>query len=1250
MSIMKNRLSVDNIKYNFNIINKISHPEKNNLARKSFKIRKLKTLLSLYDAKIIDKVSKNHLSSFHLVGENDEYKQIQSNLQTRILDISMNLVNDNNNEQTPDKLKIQQKKESYKSKGEINPIIHHFIFNAKNGLKHQMKRVKRSNNLESIQKFVYEKNRKLKKVGKLRDSSGEDESENEKELGDCGILFIGIFDFVLLISSGFYLLYMPYRLATTKMIINSNEYFILALIDLSEIIYLLDLILGFLRWYYNNEFKLVSNLYMIISKYLSSDFFLDLIMAIPFYTILRFQKIDKNDNISKYNESYFLLKIFISFKAFKIFKLNRIKNNRVVYFINQKFSKNYFIERIYQIACFILLILTLFNLIICLHIYMAEISYPNWIVSNDLIDSSFLDIYFASFYFIIATMTSVGYGDITCISFEETCFQIILLSIGLVAYSWIISTVGDYVKNQSRANINYDRDMTKLEEIRIAYPNMTFKLYKKIQQHIRRKLTQNKKYEYNILINSLPYYLQNSIFLQIHKNEIDHFTFFKHCDNSDFILKVLTHFIPIFSKQNIVLVGEGELFENIFFIKNGRLSLEAIIDLDNFEMSIEKYLKYRLEEIDQIGELSNDEISHEKSRIMNLSFRKHKKIKHKKLLEIINKQLENIEEIPDLNESNIEQEIGQIDFHTEIHDLYKGNIKYIPILDLLKNEYFGDILMFSNIPNPLSLRVKSKRVELFILRKKDAFNIKKDYPNIWYRLNKKSTHNIKSLKSLTLNIIRRYCEMNGINAKDREILNSKREKLNNCVKFSEDNIKKSFKSVSISKLNSKKGRESLNNSIKKIKTYKNILKKKNRSVKFPCKKSDTLMNEKEIILINENEQKNKIYKNFIKESKSLSPNRRKKTVESSEIPSSSLSFSLNEKNNNKKINKLSTILNKNNLINDYNFDKYKKINEINMDIYKMEKYLQIENYNSRNDIFNQELLHGNSINTNKAQKTSNSINPLVITRISELNNNKNINLKYNYMKKESNISLQIKSSYENINLISKGKYIKNNKFQKIIQKIVKYYAKTNFKRKGNKYFNKLKELKEIVSKSQNAYFKSENNEISDKKNIIKGKNKNKLLKNKSSLTNNFEESKSKSNIEKNQSISELNNKFIYQKSKEFIFSLSKGKVGFESGGGKSVNNIKKLNLIDINRNQEILSESNDFNISVEPLDKNNIKNKFTQSFKIIEDNGKNSNLKGIVKKEKSVEKIFSNNIIKKKNENSIHELNLNYVNNFCFIY
>ena len=130
---------------------------------------------------------------------------------------------------------------------------------------------------------------------------------------------------------------------------------------------------------------------MIISNYFYGDFLFDLIMGIPFYTIFRFQEI-KIDNNDIYNESHYLIKILICLKAFKIFKLNKIKNNRVVYYFNRKFAKNYYLERIYQISNFIIIIFSIFNLIICFHIYMAKLSYPNWIISSNLQDKSFIEI------------------------------------------------------------------------------------------------------------------------------------------------------------------------------------------------------------------------------------------------------------------------------------------------------------------------------------------------------------------------------------------------------------------------------------------------------------------------------------------------------------------------------------------------------------------------------------------------------------------------------------------------------------------------------------------------------------------------------------------------------------------------------------------------------------------------------------------------------------------------------------------
>ena len=50
-----------------------------------------------------------------------------------------------------------------------------------------------------------------------------------------------------------------------------------------------------------------------------------------------------------------------------------------------------------------------------MHIYFALRSYPNWMSNINILNGSFLSKYITSLYFMITTMTTVGYGDIVCV-------------------------------------------------------------------------------------------------------------------------------------------------------------------------------------------------------------------------------------------------------------------------------------------------------------------------------------------------------------------------------------------------------------------------------------------------------------------------------------------------------------------------------------------------------------------------------------------------------------------------------------------------------------------------------------------------------------------------------------------------------------------------------------------------------------------------------------------------------------------
>ena len=70
--------------------------------------------------------------------------------------------------------------------------------------------------------------------------------------------------------------------------------------------------------------------------------------------------------------------------------------------------------------------------------------------------------------------------------------------------------------------------------------------------------------------------------------------------------------------------------------------------------------------------------------------------------------------------------------------------------------------MFLRRPSPLSLKVRSKFAELYLLPKKEVFTIAKSFSNIWRKIHKNDFHNMVSIKHQTFNILNKYIEINGI--------------------------------------------------------------------------------------------------------------------------------------------------------------------------------------------------------------------------------------------------------------------------------------------------------------------------------------------------------------------------------------------------------------------------------------------------------------------------------------------------------
>ena len=480
---------------------------------------------------------------------------------------------------------------------------------------------------------------------------------------------------------------------------------------------------------------------------------MDILEAFPLNFIIYI--CNKEDNYFGYSDfNIIFFKLLAFAKPLKVFKITKKKNNIAFEDFFENFNNNYRLEMFIEFFFYFLIFCLFIHLLICLHIFFSLQNYPNWISHINVADKTFSIKYITSFYFLMTTITTVGYGDIVCISSIERIFHIILLAIGTIIYTFLVSKIGNYLRDQSHEKAKLISDLNILEAIRVSCPTMPFKLYLKIKCHLLNISKQRKKTGLSLLINGIPETIKNELLLKIYSKEIARFTIFRNVNNSNFILQILTSFIPITMKKEEILLSEGEDVENIIFVRDGRLSMEMAVDLKDPYKSIQKYLELNFKEISKNEIESPRKIKNIKT--MYSINRNYKELK----AQIDNFLFDKRNSISNNNilmDNNNSFNLGRLDFTKKESDLNRlENYETVKIFDVRKNENFGEVHMFLQKPSPFTLKAKSRIVEILLLRKNEATIISNNFPNIWRHIHNKSYHNLISLKKLAFKTLNQY--------------------------------------------------------------------------------------------------------------------------------------------------------------------------------------------------------------------------------------------------------------------------------------------------------------------------------------------------------------------------------------------------------------------------------------------------------------------------------------------------------------
>ena len=349
----------------------------------------------------------------------------------------------------------------------------------------------------------------------------------------------------------------PFRLAFYK----TDDTSWLIAYSVIDSFFLFDMVLTFFQATINPKTQVVqTDKAAIAREYFGFWFWIDLISIIPLDAIdmagmdanalLRFAKIGK---------LYKLIRLSRLAKLFKLLK----GQNAVFSQFSSSMQLSSGLERIVFIAIFAVFF---FHISSCLFVFLADFEddpIDAWRYADPYIHYGHFELYVTSFYYIVTTMSTVGYGDISGGTTLERIYCISLMLTGVIAFNLISGALGALITNYDSSQAALQEKLLFLNNLRTKY-RITNELFFQIKKSLQYDHSLNMT-GLDMFINELPANLRLEISEEIHRDNFKKMDWFNEIGNPNFRAWVASKLRPRYSTENTYMYQKGDNIDNFYF-------------------------------------------------------------------------------------------------------------------------------------------------------------------------------------------------------------------------------------------------------------------------------------------------------------------------------------------------------------------------------------------------------------------------------------------------------------------------------------------------------------------------------------------------------------------------------------------------------------------------------------------------------------------------------------------------------------
>ncbi|EAR88852.2 cyclic nucleotide-binding domain protein (macronuclear) [Tetrahymena thermophila SB210] len=224
----------------------------------------------------------------------------------------------------------------------------------------------------------------------------------------------------------------------------------------------------------------------------------------------------------------------------------------------------------------------------------------SWIIKAGFSTESLWNLYLQSLYYMIVTICTIGYGDISPYQLNEKLYIAFLSVLATNVTAYAFSQISEIVKFESSKNQKFNHFMTDVNN-QMKKIGLGMSLQVKVRKHFEFLYYQD-EYKQQIsesIVDKLPNSLKNEVLIDIYQEKINSIKMFKEF-SSDCLKNILLSFKQKQLFPDEILLNQQENSENLYFLISGNLEINFQIRETKSGKTYEKS-KQKIQKSDAFG-------------------------------------------------------------------------------------------------------------------------------------------------------------------------------------------------------------------------------------------------------------------------------------------------------------------------------------------------------------------------------------------------------------------------------------------------------------------------------------------------------------------------------------------------------------------------------------------------------------------------------------------------------------------------